>query len=153
MSEPGQRRMGVGASSLLMILVILCLTTLGVLSLTSALAEYRLSSRAAQTAAAYYEASANAQEKIAQIDRILADIRKESANSGEYAANITESGLKFANTDQSLVEISEPLGDGRVLTVRLQILPYESAKRYRVAEYAVIDEREWTQETWDSLIQ
>lgn len=147
MNARGPRRAGgMGASSLLMILVILCLTTLGVLALTSALAEYRLSARTAQNSAAYYEASANAQEELALLDQTLARLRMDSADAADYEARKADSGLEFTDADRSLYEILEPLGDGRVLCVRVEVLPLESDARYRMRGYSVRDEREWEAE-------
>ncbi len=51
---------GVGAASILIIFVLLCLTTFATLSFVSARADLRLSQRAADTTAAYYEADGEA---------------------------------------------------------------------------------------------
>ena len=54
-----QKRFGsMGASSVLMIFVVLCLTAFGVLSLVSARADLRLTRRAVQAAEEYYAADA-----------------------------------------------------------------------------------------------
>lgn len=143
MNGQGGRRAGMGASSLLLILVVLCLTTMGVLSLSGAVADMRLGQNTADTAIAYYSASANAQRKIAEIDAELAKNRREAANSAEYEAKNTEFGLENVETDQGLLSFTEPLSDGRSLLVRLEILPYDSAERYRVETYMLIDERDW----------
>lgn len=143
MNGQGGRRAGMGASSLLLILVVICLTTLGVLSLAGAVADLRLGENTANTAHAYYEASAKAQGKIAEIDAKLAEIKRNAGNSAEYEANKTEIGLENVETDQSFCSFREPLDDGRSLLVRLALLPYESAERYKVETYRIIDERDW----------
>lgn len=70
MNEQGYR-MGIGASSVLLIFVVLCLTTLGVLSYASARASQALTDRRQTQVEAYFEASAAAQRAIAEIDAAL----------------------------------------------------------------------------------
>ena len=69
----------IGGSSLLVIFAVLCLTVLALLSLSTVLAEKRLSDSAAEAAAAYYQADTEA-------ERIFAAIR-----TGECHPAVTES--------------------------------------------------------------
>ena len=61
----------VGSSSILVIFVVLCLTTFATLSLVSANADYKLTSRVAEETAGYYVADAQAEELLMQIDQGL----------------------------------------------------------------------------------
>ena len=80
-----QKRFGsMGASSVLMIFVVLCLTAFGVLSLVSARADLRLTRRAVQAAEEYYAADAGTDALLGAVDNALAAARKETA-SGEDA--------------------------------------------------------------------
>ena len=69
----------IGGSSLLVIFAVLCLTVLALLSLSTVLAEKRLSDSAAEAAAAYYQADTEA-------EKIFAVIR-----TGELHPAVTES--------------------------------------------------------------
>ncbi len=60
-----------GVSSILMVFVVLCLTTFGVLSLVTARADETMTDRTGQTVTNYYEADSKAQQKIAEIDSVL----------------------------------------------------------------------------------
>ena len=62
---------GVGASSILLIFVVLSLTSFGVLTLVSARADKRLTARTVETTAAYYAADAAAQQTLYAIDEAL----------------------------------------------------------------------------------
>ena len=73
-------RVGIGASSILMVLVILALTAVSLLSFRSAKNTEALTKRNLQMTVAYYEASANAQKKLAAIDELLVE--------SQMAANI-----------------------------------------------------------------
>jgi len=57
----------VGGSSLLVIFAVLCMTVFAVLSLSTVLAEQRLSETAAESVAAYYRADLQAEEIFARL--------------------------------------------------------------------------------------
>ncbi len=61
----------VGGSSVLMIFVVLCLTTFGILSYVTANADCRISTKNADTVKNYYEAGAEVQARLEQIDSAL----------------------------------------------------------------------------------
>ena len=64
-------RMGVGASSILLILVVVSLTLFASLSLIQARGDATLTQKTAESIATYYEADARAQEKLAALDDAL----------------------------------------------------------------------------------
>ena len=64
-------RMGVGASSILFILVVVSLTLFSVLSLMQARADAALTEKTAVSVNAYYDADARAQKTLALIDNAL----------------------------------------------------------------------------------
>lgn len=59
---------GMGAPTIIVTFVLLCLTTLSALSLTTAASEARLAEKTAEHSRAYYLAQAQAQEWAAQLD-------------------------------------------------------------------------------------
>ena len=61
----------VGASSLLVIFAVLCLTIFALLSVSTVQADGRLSDHAAKAVVNYYEADAKAEEILAKARRIL----------------------------------------------------------------------------------
>ena len=61
--------MSIGASSILIIFIIVCLVTFAVLSLVSAGADYRLSQKVAERNQSYYNATSAAQEKLRDLSR------------------------------------------------------------------------------------
>ena len=81
----------IGGSSLLAIFGVLCLTVLALLSLSTVLAEKRLSDSAAEAAAAYYQADTEA-EKIFAAIRAGENHSAVTENDGEYryAVAVTE---------------------------------------------------------------
>ena len=75
-----------GASSVLVIFMMLVLAALGTFSITSAKVNYTFSRRAADWTAAYYEADAEAEEFLARVDAELAEAERK-AYGGLPAAN------------------------------------------------------------------
>lgn len=65
-------RAGIGASSILMILVVLTLTLFGALAFVQARSDAALTERTALSAEAFYDADTRAQQVIALVDETLA---------------------------------------------------------------------------------
>lgn len=63
--------LNVGTSSVLFIFVILCLVSFSVLSLSSAVSDYKLTERVGANSTAYYEACNNAEDILATTDATL----------------------------------------------------------------------------------
>ncbi len=91
-----------GAPSLLMIFLVLCLFTFALLSLSSAKNNRTLSQQSADRIQAYYQASSLAEQALDQIDTILSDTYKncgaESADASVYQKELTEQ-LKNCSVD------------------------------------------------------
>lgn len=147
---------GMGASSILMIFVVLALTTFGILSLLSARADLRLTKRAADHTAAYYAADQTVENTLAAIDDALVTARRETAALLE-TGQLQTSGLTapdpalgqeevYENLSRQLLaslpsvdlidgflEFSVPVGDGQQQIVTLlEILPLEDPMRTTV---------------------
>ena len=98
-----------GAPSLLMIFLVLCLFTFALLSLSSAKNNRTLSQQSADRIQAYYQASSLAEQALDQIDTILSDTYKncgaESADASVYQKELTAA---FGNSDTaSTLQLSE----------------------------------------------
>lgn len=82
---------GTGASSVLMVFVVLCLVVFAVLSFSSADADLRLSRQFAERTTAYYQAENRANDRIKEIDGNL----QEPYNNREefsFSENVDETG-------------------------------------------------------------
>ena len=105
-----------GASSILVIIVILCLVCFAGLSMASASADYRLSQKLAQRTTAYYEAGNEAQLAMAELSGQLSEIYAQSSDRTDYEKKIkeslTEDSFTFSismNDNQSLKVSISPL--------------------------------------------
>lgn len=102
-------RMGVGASSILLILVIVSLTLFASLSLIQARADASLTQKTVVSTAAYYEADAQAQQTLALIDDALMQSKSPETVEGV-----------LVQADQT-VAFSVPASDGHVLRVTADV--------------------------------
>lgn len=129
-----QPRAGLGASSILLILVVLCLTAFAVLALVSARIDARQTEETTEAAARYYAADAAAQQILNSIDAALL--------SGADPAVLN--GVTRDAGDPAALRFSVPLGDGRELAVELAVLSQESGARYRITRYALANTSVWS---------
>lgn len=88
----------IGASSILIIIVILCLVCFAGLSMASANADYGLSQKLAERTTAYYEAGNEAQLVLAQLSQKLSVFYAESTDKADYEQKIKESLLEDSFT-------------------------------------------------------
>lgn len=113
MSNKKHYGINVGTSSILVIIVVLCLICFAGLSITSAAADYKLSNKLAERTTSYYEASNLANERFAEIDKAFTALYKESADEKEYMQKIKES---YADS----LTFSYPISDTQALTVAIE---------------------------------
>lgn len=80
---------GVGASSMMMIFVVLCLTALGILSFASAKADMTLTQKVKESTTAYYSGQYKVERTLSEIDEILRNASEESNGSQQaYEASV-----------------------------------------------------------------
>lgn len=145
-------RMGVGATSMLMIFVMLALTTLSVLSLSSAKSDLSMTRRNVELLTAYYDAAADAQDVIAQVDEKLQALHDDASTAEKYEQDVREMQipgefLHYISTDTS-VQFSLDAGGGRALEVELEVLPFSTEdSRYEVRRHQLVNDTEWIPES------
>lgn len=144
----GKRGFGsMGASSVLMIFVVLCLTTFGVLSLVSAKADLRLTDKTLAAAEEYYAADAEVEILLSRIDAALAAIRRDfDAGAGleDDYWRLTSQQLQQidgVSADEKNVSFSVPVGEFREIAVSLSLHSPETASHYTVQSRTLRDTR------------
>ena len=80
--------LNVGTSSVLFIFVILCLVSFAILSLSSAMSDYKLSKRVVENSQAYYDACNEAEEQLASFDKTLKDLYDTGISRAGYFENV-----------------------------------------------------------------
>lgn len=120
---------GVGSSSLLVIFIILCLVSFATLSIVSANADYKLSNKVLDRTTAYYEASNQAEQQLAQLHQTLAAAYTDSSSAEEY----------FGKTGYDAY-YQFPISDLQSLEVKVDIVYPKSANSalYQIRSWQVI---------------
>lgn len=107
---------GIGSSSILVIFVILCMVSFATLSIVSANADHKLSTKVLDRTTDYYMACNQAEQSLAQLDQTLLSLYESCDTEAEYyeAAGHTKSFLIPISDLQSLevsVTIHYPTSD------------------------------------------
>lgn len=68
-----RRKMNIGTTSLILIFIVLCLSTFGLLSLSSARGDWSLADKNAGAVRTYYEADAKGEQFVRMVDQVLQD--------------------------------------------------------------------------------
>lgn len=139
-------RMGTGATSLLMIFIVLCLTTLSILALTTARNDLKMSERAVELAQAYYQAADQAQNVLSELDAQLS-LQRADAPEDEYFAALEGITLEGVDLDYNPAErrfsFSVDAGNDRYLWAEVECLAPGDGARYRVVKHEMRYSNEW----------
>lgn len=120
-------RMGVGASSILLILVVVSLTLFSVLSLLQARADAALTEKTALSINAFYDADARAQKMLSELDSALALGQDPTYIEGITSAGDQKYEFAIGSYDGHTLNVSVNVANGAVQVVRYR---YESAKEW-----------------------
>lgn len=147
----------IGTSLLLVVLIVLCLVTFAVLSLSSALKDYNFSQKNAQKTTEFYEADAAANEKLAQIDASLQNIY--SIYPDTWSGHVQEalSGLDEItfSTEDNTAAYEVRINDEQALDVTLRIASagHTDEGLYQVIQWQKITSAEWNGDSSLSLMK
>lgn len=143
MNRSPQYRVGIGASSILMIFVVLSLTTLGVLSFASARANLHLTDRRQIQVESYYTAVAEAQALIARIDAALAQAAEDPDAYDAQVLALDDMDTRILVEEDRMVSFSLPVGDSQALNVRLAVAEAGDTPRYTMRTHELVNVTDW----------
>ena len=142
MNKRHEFSMNIGLPSILLIFVVLCLISFGVLSLVSANSDRKLSQKILDRSSAYYAACSQAEEMLYETDTKLHSICQMS---DDYASYITS----VQNVQNSYMFT---ISDSQALQVELEyILPYSDEEydnfdddpMYKIVTWKIINTQEY----------
>ena len=120
-------RAGPGASTVLLILLVMCLAMLGALSLSVAKNDLAVTRRAVQAEQAWYSAQAEAANKLAEIDGDLKNARENGSGPEAIEGYSPETGL---------ITCEIPVDEYRFLRLVLKPFSGDEAGRYALIEHS-----------------
>ena len=137
---------GPGASSLILIFVVLAMSVLGMLSLMNSRNDMRLSERSVQVTEAVYALNVQAEEKRAQVEQLLESLRQSVKSDEEYLEKISQSLPDGMSLEDGALTWAE--SDGfRHLSLALRVLPLDEGGRTQWSRYRLTAET--TEEEWE----
>ena len=132
---------GTGITSLLMIFVVLCLTTFGILSYTSANAEVALTKKNSDYVLAYYDAYSKGSVVLANIDNIIFNASNIEDNNTYYdtirkkvtALNMDGCGFEFKLEDKGMIiDIFIDITNKQQMFTSIKVNSQTDTQRYNV---------------------
>lgn len=141
MKNKQEYRVGIGATSMLMIFIVLCLTTLAILALSSARTDYSMTERNVEISLSYYGAVNEAQEVIARVDAALLALRADSVDEEAYwkaveALSLDDVQLHHPNEEH--LAFSVDAGNDSTVDVVLRVMPLSQAnERYQIVKHTL----------------
>lgn len=147
MNRKSSISLGPGASSLILIFVVLSLAALGMLSLMTSRSDLRLAERSAQVTEAVYALQTRAEEHRAELEEILAVCSEEAEGDDAILAALEQALPEDVELDGRLLLFSEEDG-ARVLTCALELLPSGSPQRTAWAVFDLTAETEDDSWNW-----
>lgn len=135
---------GPGASSLILIFVVLALSILGMLSLMNSRNDIRLSERSAQVTQAVYALQTAAEEKRADLDAILVQAAEGAENEEAYFSAIEAALPEDVDWEDGVLSWEETDGF-RSLNCALETQPLNAQERTRWIhfELTAVTEEVW----------
>ena len=129
-SKKKQFGMNIGSASILLVFVILCLVSFSVLSIVSANADSKLSSRVLERTTAYYNACNQAEQSLAGMDKTLQRIYASSESEEAYFTSVGH-GKSYVI----------PISDLQSLQVTIEILypVFQEDTFYRITAWQVLN--------------
>lgn len=134
-------RIGPGAASLMLLVVVLSMSVLGMLALMSARSDENLSLRSAEVARQVAELNVSAERSMAELDAVLADAARSAQNDEDYLTRV-EAALGDAMTlEGRIVSWQETNDEGRTLACAVELQTLGTFPRFeQTAYHLVIDE-------------
>ncbi len=127
----------VGTSSILVIIVILSLVCFAGLSIVSATADYKLSSKLAERTTSYYNASNLANEKLAKLHHAFLSLYRESSSQEEYMQKIKESYADSLTASYSVNDLQS-----LIVSIEPVYPENESGNFFKITQFQVITTEE-----------
>lgn len=155
MRKKGIPVMNIGISLIILVFISLCLLTFSVLSLENAVADYRLSKKAAEHTADYYEAVNQINGSLRDTQNVLEQLWKEEEETvGEtmlfssYKAHVLDAFLEKGiceETEEGDVEFiyEQSVSKQQALCVRARLTQSEDGKYYDIISWKLESNGEW----------
>ena len=143
--KSSRNKVSIGASSLILIFIVLCMATFGLLSLSSAQGDLKLARRNADAVKGYYEADNKGQQWLKGVDEVLKEEMGRGQDSTQCSLEIKDRLGDLYDRETGLISTDIPMDRGRSLRIELVLMCGE--KRYEVKSWYVYNSEEYEIDT------
>lgn len=131
-------KVNIGAASLVLVFIVLCLATFGLLSLSSAKGDLSLAERQAEAVSGYYEADRKGQEWVRQVDAVLQEEMGKGDDSSSASDAVKARLGDIYRQDEGIISTDIPMEHGQSLRIELTLVCGEGV-RYQIRSWYVYD--------------
>ena len=124
--EASRNKVNIGASSLILIFIVLCMATFGLLSLSSAQGDLKLAGR---------KADSRGQQWLKEVDQVLTEEMGEGKDSTQCSLDIKDRLGELYNRETGLISTDIPMDRGQSLRIELVLMCGE--KHYDIKSWYV----------------
>lgn len=130
-------RIGIGIPSVLMVLVVLAMAALCMLSYSSATSTESMTKRNVEVSGEYYRLAAQGQEKLAQLDELLAS---QEGTPSEYWQSLSMEGVTFEPGEDGQVHFTLTVSGnfGKAIQMKGVVLENQPL-RYRIYAHRAVN--------------
>ena len=143
--KSSRNKVSIGASSLILIFIVLCMATFGLLSLSSAQGDLKLARRNADAVKGYYEADNKGQQWLKGVDEVLMEEMGKGQDSTQCSLEIKDRLGDLYDRETGLISTDIPMDRGQSLHIELVLMFGE--KRYEVKSWYVYNSEEYEIDT------
>ena len=131
-------KVNIGAASLVLVFIVLCLATFGLVSLSSAKGDLSLAERQAEAVSGYYEADRKGQEWVRQVDAVLQEEMGKGDDSSSASDAVKARLGDIYRQDEGIIFTDIPMEHGQSLRIELTLVCGEGV-RYQIRSWYVYD--------------
>lgn len=116
-----KNKANIGSASLILIFIVLCLATFGLLSLTSANNDWKLAEKNAKAVQTYYRADSQGEEFLQMVDRTLNESLKGLEDQDACRLTLKNELGDYYQEDTGMIATEIPMDYGQVLRIELAL--------------------------------
>lgn len=139
-------RIGPGAASILLVIVVVSMSILGIMALSESKNELRLSEKNAQFVKEKGRMETEAIRTLAHLDEILFTARKHADTYEEYIEYIKGAIPNGVALEEDFLSWTEGSINNRSLYLKIRILPLESSVRYEWTEHRLMSAQDMSKD-------
>lgn len=128
----------IGSSSLILIFIVMCLATFGLLSLSSAKSDWKLAEKNARAVELYYKADSLGEEFLDKVDGIMIESLAGNPDIEVCKDNLKREFGDAYREETGIITAEIPMESGQALLIELE-LSCNTNNRYNIEKWQVVN--------------